>query len=137
MQAQGQVRILRQGVGADATGGTDRLPAEGAHRPGDHGDAVPLIVGPAVEVETAGVFQGLEAAEEALQIPHPRPAGDGPHPGIGEGPHQLGDGVGLELGVGIQADDDAVADLLQAAAQGPRLAAVGLPQQADAAILPG
>ena len=83
-----------------------------------------------------GILQGLEAGEEGVEVTDQRPTGDGANPGIGKGPHQFGDGAGLELGISVQADDDPVADLLEALDQGPGLAQIRLAHQADAVVLP-
>ena len=85
MEGQREVGILRQGVVGEAAGRFDRAAAEGADGAGDDGDAVPLGVGAAVEIEAADVFEALAARDEVAQVADARIAADGADQRVGNG----------------------------------------------------
>src|SRR5205807_5121269 len=96
--------------------------------------AVKNVVQPAVEVETHDVLDVLPAPDEPVPVRHLGVARDGTYPRVGKRAHEPGEGVGLELCVGVDTHDELVASQAQPGVEGGGLAGVDLTDDLDAAF---
>ena len=118
-----------------AADGFDGGGAPGADGSGDDGDDVEEIEGAALEVLRGDVFEGLPAGPEVHAVADLGVAGDGADAGVGEVADEAADGVVGDDAVGIDADVDLFVGLLEGEVEGFGLAAVGLGEDGDAALL--
>ena len=68
VQRKRQISIFSERLQTQPTRFIDRIFANGADRARYDGDAFPAIVSPPIQIETAGVFQGLATRDEGAQI---------------------------------------------------------------------
>ncbi len=134
VEAEGEVGILGEGIEAKAAGIVEGLAADGADGAGDDGDAIPLGVSAAVEIEAADVFEGLAAGDEGAEVADLRVAGDGADLRVAEGFDQLLERLAGEVGICVEEDEGVIASGGDAGAKGLGFAAVLLADEADAAV---
>ena len=125
-QVHGQVGILGHGVQRIAAGGLHRRGAPCADGARNHGDHVEQVESAALEVLAGDVFQGLPARPQVHAVAHLGVAGHGADRGILKVRNQLGDGVGGDHGVGVDADVDFFVHALQSVVERGGLAFIAL-----------
>ena len=103
-QVHGQVGVFGHGVQRIAAGGLHRRGAPCADGAGNHGDDVEEVEGAALEVLAGDVFESLPARPQVHAVAHFGVAGHGADGGILKVGNELGDGVGGDHGIGIDAD---------------------------------
>ena len=126
VHGDGDVGVLGEGVLADAADVDQRPSAEGADGARDRRHAVEDVVEAAVEVEPHDVLDVLPAADEAAAVGDLGVARHGPHTLVSEGAREPREGVGFELGIGVDADDELVVRQPQPGVEGGRLPGVYL-----------
>src|SRR5204862_4045501 len=99
-------------------------------------DAVPAIVSPPIQIETAGVFQGLTTRDEGAQITDLRVTRYRADPSISERLEQARQRIALTLRIRIDENNDAVASSSQTALQSTRFPMIVLSQQAHTRLTP-
>src|SRR5208282_2271193 len=104
--------------------------ADGA---GDHGDDMEEIEGAALEVLAGDVLESLPAGPEIDAVADLGVAGDGADGGIFKVGNELGDGVGSDDGVGVDADVDLLRDAIEGVVEGGGLAFIVLGEHLQAA----
>ena len=100
--------------------------------PGTTETAAEGVEGAAVEVLAGDVLEGLPAGPQVDAVADLGVAGHGSDARILEVRHQVGDGVGADQGIGIDADEDLLGHELEGVIEGAGLAAVFLAQHGDA-----
>ena len=108
MQSEGEIGVLRQGVEAEPADPFDGGATERADCARHDRDAVPAIVGAPIEIETAGVFERLAAGDETAQVADLGVAGNRDHGFITHRPDEQPQGVALQMGVGVEENDQLV-----------------------------
>ena len=91
------------------------------------------VKGAALEVLAGDVFQSLPAGPEVDAVAHLGVAGDGADAGIFKVGNELGDGVGSDDGIGIDADVDLLGDALEGVVEGCGLAFIGFSEHLEPA----
>ncbi len=132
-QVHGEVGVFGDGVEGIAAGGFDGGGAPGADGSGNDGDDVEEVESAALEVLAGDVFEGLPAGPEVDAVADLGVSGDGADARVLEVGDELGDGVGGDDGVGVDADVDLFGEAVEGEVERGGLAAVGLGEDLDAA----
>jgi len=124
-QAHGEVGVFSHGVERVSAGcfyGRGAPCADGA---GNHGDDMKEVKGAALEVLAGDVFQSLPAVQRLTRLPTLALPAMAPMPDLQSG-NELGDGVGSDDGIGIDADVDLLGDALEGVVEAAALPSLGL-----------
>ena len=132
-QVHGEVGVFGDGVERIAAGGFDGRGAPCADGSGNDGDDVEEVEGAALEVLAGDVFEGLPAGPEIDAVADLGVAGHGADARILEVGNELGDGVGGDHGVGVDADVDLFVHAVEGVVERGGLASVGLGENLHAA----
>ncbi len=132
-QVHGEVGVFGHGVERIAAGRFDRRGAPCADGAGDDGDDVEEVESAALEVLAGDVFESLPARPQIDAVAHLGVAGDGADRGILEVRNELGDGVGGDDGVGVDADVDLFVHAIERVVERGGLAFVALGEDLHAA----
>ena len=132
-QIHGQVGVFRNRVDGIAAGGLHRSGAPRANGSGYDRDNVEEIECAALEILAGDVFQSLPSRPQVHTIAHLGVAGHGADARVFEVRNQLGDGVGGDDCVGVDADVDFFREAVECVVKRGSLASVGLGEHLHAA----
>ena len=124
MHGDGQILIFRQRFGGKSAKLLQHAFAPRADRAGNDGECAERGQRAALQILRHDIFQRLPARNHVDAIADLCIAGDGADLLVGEPAYQPGDGVLLELGVGIERDDDVAARARQRRVEGVCLAGI-------------
>ena len=136
LDGDGEVLVLGERVDREAADLLERRAAPGADRAGhDHDRVEPRQRAP-LEILRGDIFDRLPAGDEVDPVADLGVAGDRADLRIGEPAGEPRDRLRLELGVGVERDDDLAVGELEAAVERMRLAAIGQASAAARAARP-
>jgi hypothetical protein len=136
LDRDGQVLILGQGVFGIAAHVVERLATPCAHRAGHDHDRVEPGQRAAFDVLRGDIFHRLPAGDEVDPVADFGIARHRADFGLLEPAHELADGLRLELGIGVERDDDLAVGSGEGAVERAGLAAVGQGHQPHARLVP-
>src|SRR3984957_17771724 len=125
-ERDGEVGVFGDSVGGDAPCRRDRFFAPRAERAGNNRNAIQQIKSALLHVLAGDVFERLPTREPTRPVADLDVAGDSTEFRVRKMPHQLADRVGLDLGVGVDGDDDFRVRLSHRVAERRRFAAIDL-----------
>ena len=132
LDGDGEILIFRQRVGGKAAHIQQRLAPPGADSARNYRQRVQRRKRPALQILRHDIFQRLPARDHVDAVAHFGVARHRADFRIGEPAHQARNGIGIELGIGVQRHHHRAGGLAQSDIESVGLAAIGNGDQRDA-----